>query len=99
MVVIPFRRRRKIPKWSIIAGAFATAMFAFAAVSAFLVGQGTSRQSALHQGASPPIEAIEGDTVRFEGKLYRLVGFNTPEKGDWLVVGMSESERTPPPTG
>jgi endonuclease YncB( thermonuclease family) len=28
------------------------------------------------------ISVIDGDTVRFEGKTYRLVGFDTPERGD-----------------
>jgi endonuclease YncB( thermonuclease family) len=28
------------------------------------------------------IEVIDGDTVRFDGGVYRLVGFDTPERGD-----------------
>jgi endonuclease YncB( thermonuclease family) len=28
-----------------------------------------------------PIEVVDGDTVRSDGKAYRLVGFNTPESG------------------
>src|SRR5258706_1394446 len=28
------------------------------------------------------IEVIDGDTVRFNGAVYRLVGFDTPERGD-----------------
>jgi endonuclease YncB( thermonuclease family) len=28
------------------------------------------------------ISVIDGDTVRFDGNAYRLVGFDTPEKGD-----------------
>jgi len=28
------------------------------------------------------IEVIDGDTVRFDGAVYRLVGFDTPERGD-----------------
>jgi endonuclease YncB( thermonuclease family) len=31
---------------------------------------------------SSPIEVIDGDTVRFEGAVYRLVGIDTPERGD-----------------
>jgi endonuclease YncB( thermonuclease family) len=28
------------------------------------------------------IDVIDGDTVRFNGAVYRLVGFDTPERGD-----------------
>jgi len=31
---------------------------------------------------SGPIEVIDGDTVRFNGAVYRLAGFDTPERGD-----------------
>jgi endonuclease YncB( thermonuclease family) len=31
---------------------------------------------------SGTIEVIDGDTVRFDGEVYRLVGFDTPERGD-----------------
>jgi endonuclease YncB( thermonuclease family) len=27
-------------------------------------------------------EVIDGDTVRFDGGVYRLLGFDTPERGD-----------------
>jgi endonuclease YncB( thermonuclease family) len=30
--------------------------------------------------ANPPIIVLDGDTVRFDGKTYRLVGIDTPEK-------------------
>jgi endonuclease YncB( thermonuclease family) len=33
-------------------------------------------------GASAPIEVIDGDTVRLDGAVYRLSGFDTPESGD-----------------
>ena len=29
-----------------------------------------------------PIEGIDGDTVRMNGTVYRLAGFDTPERGD-----------------
>jgi len=32
--------------------------------------------------SSGPIEVVDGDTVRHEGFTYRLVGFDTPERGD-----------------
>jgi endonuclease YncB( thermonuclease family) len=31
---------------------------------------------------SGPIDVVDGDTVRYEGFTYRLVGFDTPERGD-----------------
>lgn len=31
---------------------------------------------------SGPIEVIDGDTVRLQGVVYRLAGFDTPERGD-----------------
>ncbi|WP_425248939.1 hypothetical protein [Bradyrhizobium huanghuaihaiense] len=31
---------------------------------------------------SNAVSWFDGDTVRSEGNVYRLVGFNTPEKGD-----------------
>ncbi len=31
---------------------------------------------------SGPIQVIDGDTVRFSGAVYRLIGFDTPERGD-----------------
>jgi endonuclease YncB( thermonuclease family) len=36
------------------------------------------------------ISVIDGDTVRFEGATYRLVGFDTPERGD---KAMCDGER------
>lgn len=82
MTVIPFRRRRTFPGWPIILVALATAVFALVAVSAFLIWQSEPHSTAPNQGASQPIQVIDGDTVRFEGNVYRPVGFNTPEKGD-----------------
>jgi endonuclease YncB( thermonuclease family) len=82
MTVIPFRSRRTFPGWPIALGALAVAVLAFVAVSGFLVWQSASHTAVPNEGASRAIEVIDGDTVRVEGKTYRLVGFNTPEKGD-----------------
>lgn len=32
--------------------------------------------------SSVPIDVVDGDTVRMQGVTYRLVGFDTPERGD-----------------
>ncbi|WP_156042135.1 thermonuclease family protein [Bradyrhizobium sp. URHD0069] len=68
-------------------------MFGFAATWAFVTWQ--SGGVDLSRGAvdnsvrmtnrsvpSHPIEVIDGDTVRFDGAVYRLVGIDTPERGD-----------------
>ncbi|WP_314963697.1 thermonuclease family protein [Bradyrhizobium cosmicum] len=89
MTVIPFRRRRTFSGWP-VAGALATALFSFAAVSAFLVWSGAPHRTEPDQRSSQMIEVIDGDTVRLDGNTYRLVGFNTPEKGD---LARCEDER------
>jgi endonuclease YncB( thermonuclease family) len=84
--LIPFRRRSRLP---IVLGAIAVAMFAFASTMAFL----NWRTSPGHRAANveiirptpqlaDPIEVIDGDTVRMNGTIYRLTGFDTPERGD-----------------
>jgi endonuclease YncB( thermonuclease family) len=85
--VIPFRRRSSLP---IVLGAIVAAVVAFAATMTFLSWQ--SRPDAnkptnveiIRPEVRPsgPIEVIDGDTVRFNGAVYRLVGFDTPERGD-----------------
>jgi endonuclease YncB( thermonuclease family) len=84
--VLPFRRRSRL---RIVLGAIAAAVFAFATTLAFL----NWRSSPGHEAANVdiirptpkptgPIEAIDGDTVRMNGTVYRLTGFDTPERGD-----------------
>jgi endonuclease YncB( thermonuclease family) len=82
-LVIPFRRRSRLP---IVLGAIAAAVFAFAATMAFLNWRSSPGQRAANVEIIPqpagPIEAIDGDTVRMNGTVYRLTGFDTPELGD-----------------
>jgi endonuclease YncB( thermonuclease family) len=85
--VIPFRPRSTVPiaVW-IVAGA----VLAFAATYIFLEWQGSPSPTKSHRvqiiGPAPsefgPIEVIDGDTVRLQGVVYRLSGFDTPERGD-----------------
>ena len=77
---ILFRRRPK--RRSFALAALVLPVFGFAVTWAFMMwqrgGPGPSHRSV----PSPPIEVIDGDTVRFNGAVYRLVGFDTPERGD-----------------
>lgn len=88
MAIIPFRRPKKKPQkgasalrpvWLILA--------AIAAVMAYFYMTRTSPQVTPALSPSRPavtdeIVVVDGDTVRHQGQLYRLVGFDTPEKGD-----------------
>jgi endonuclease YncB( thermonuclease family) len=87
--VIPFRRRLRLPSWPIILAAIAAAVVTFAVSMAFL----NWKSSPAHQTAnvevirpgptqSGQIEVIDGDTVRFQGAVYRLSGFDAPEVGN-----------------
>jgi endonuclease YncB( thermonuclease family) len=79
--VIPFRRRSKHWYARLALAALTVAVFGFAATWAFVTWH--SGGVDLSRGVrSPPIEVIDGDTVRFNGAVYRLVGFDTPERGD-----------------
>ncbi|MGY3496694.1 thermonuclease family protein [Bradyrhizobium sp. USDA 4502] len=88
MAVIPFRRPEKKPQkgppavwpvWLILA--------AIAPVMAYFYMTRTGPQVAhAPDPLRPPVTAeivvVDGDTVRHQGQLYRLAGFDTPEKGD-----------------
>jgi len=76
-------------------GAVAAAAMAFVATMSFLnwkdapaaVQQATVQQKEVtilrpDPRPSSPIDIVDGDTVRYEGSTYRLVGFDTPERGD-----------------
>ncbi len=86
--VIPFRRRSSLPSFLIVLGAVALAVFAFAATTIFMNWQSRPVQQTHVQVLRPnptqsgQIDVIDGDTVRFQGVAYRLVGIDTPERGD-----------------
>jgi endonuclease YncB( thermonuclease family) len=85
--VIPFRRRSGLP---IAVWAVAAVVLAFAATTIYLNWRSTPHVVILRPDPRPnptptqsgQIEAIDGDTVRSNGVVYRLVGFDTPERGD-----------------
>jgi endonuclease YncB( thermonuclease family) len=84
--VIPFRCRSSLPGLLIALGAVAAAVIGFAASTTFMNWQSKPGTQISVENAraiqSSPIEVIDGDTVRFEGAVYRLVGIDTPERGD-----------------
>jgi hypothetical protein len=79
--VIPFRRRSKHRYAQLALAALTAAAFGLAATWAFVTWHSGGVDLSRGVG-SPPIEVIDGDTVRFNGAVYRLVGFDTPERGD-----------------
>jgi endonuclease YncB( thermonuclease family) len=91
--VIPFKRSNMTFGLVVIAAA----VIAFVATMAFLNWKAgpAVQQPGIQQNEvkilrpdpwpsvpSSPIEVIDGDTVRHAGSTYRLVGFDTPERGD-----------------
>src|SRR3954449_2246339 len=77
---ILFRRRPK--RRSLALAALVLPVFGFAVTWAFMMWQRGGPDPSHRSVPSPPIEVIDGDTVRLEGVAYRLVGFDTPERGD-----------------
>ncbi|MFB9266815.1 thermonuclease family protein [Bradyrhizobium erythrophlei] len=93
MVVVPFRRGRRFPGWPVVVGAVATAILAFVVVYAFLVWRDRPTIPTVIQSSTRApyrIDVVDGDTVRAGGYTYRLVGFDTPEKGN---LARCEGER------
>jgi endonuclease YncB( thermonuclease family) len=81
MTVLPFRRRSGF--LPIVLAVLAFGCVSFVATWAFLTWPGgTVKNSVQVIRPEPVIEPIDGDTVRSNGKVYRLVGFDTPERGD-----------------
>ena len=79
--VIPFRRRSKHQHGPLVLAALMAVVFGFAATWAWTTWQ--SGEIDIGQPVpSHRIEVIDGDTVRFKGAVYRLVGIDTPERGD-----------------
>jgi endonuclease YncB( thermonuclease family) len=90
--VIPFVRRSRLP---IVPGAVVLAAFALGGTTVFLNWKtqlAAAQSPAVAQDSvtifrpeprmSGPIEVVDGDTVRQQGITFRLVGFDTPERGD-----------------
>ena len=79
---------------ALVVGAIAVAVVAFVGMTAFLnwkAGPAVQRPAAQQNDVTilrpepqlaGPIEVIDGDTVRQQGFTFRLVGFDTPERGD-----------------
>ncbi len=77
--VIPIRRQSKLTSLLIVLGVIAAAVIGFAATMAFLNWQSSPFDFTQLRNH---IEVIDGYTVRFDCAAYRLVGFETPERGD-----------------
>src|SRR5258707_11051969 len=67
--VIPFRRRSRYPRVPFALGVLAAIALGAAAIAAWMIWQ---RSSVSPSGQI--IEVIDGDTVRLNGAVYRLVG-------------------------
>jgi hypothetical protein len=84
MAVIPLRRRSDLLSPGFILAAVALAVVAFAVTFGYinLRDDGPADQALPFPSAIQRILAIDGDTVRYQNRLYRLVGFDTPEEGE-----------------
>ncbi len=97
--VIPFRGRSSVP--SLLIGVIAIAVIGFAAT--FLnwqSGPGTQTGADNSRGntiQSSPIDVVDGDTVRYNGAVYRLVGFDTQNAAIRRAATMNAAEPRLPP--
>jgi endonuclease YncB( thermonuclease family) len=89
--VIPFRRRSRYPRVPFALGVLAAIALGAAAIAAWMIWQ---RSSVSPSGQI--IEVIDGDTVRLNGAVYRLVGFDTPERGRRAVTMNADALKRPP---
>jgi endonuclease YncB( thermonuclease family) len=80
----PVRPSREIPAW--IVWCFVGVLF----LTALHLGLSTNQREQSTSRAVH-IEVVDGDTVRSNGQVFRLVGFNTPESG---LNAQCSSERT-----
>lgn len=77
--VIPKKSRREmeIPAW--VPWCFAAGLLL---ITLHLTTSTNQRDRPIQNGASTVhVQVIDGDTVRSNGEIFRLVGFNTPESG------------------
>jgi hypothetical protein len=84
MAVIPLRPSGKPSLWPTVPNVVVIVLVGLcAALGHFILRDRPSEQMVTSASrVIQSISVIDGDTVRFEGSAYRLVGFHTPEKGD-----------------
>src|SRR5690242_9655119 len=81
MGVIRSRWRRQSPGWPMPPRSAALTVVAFLVAQAFLIWWERHDSRPPDTDISQRIEVIDGDTVRYGSQTYRLVGFDTPERG------------------